>query len=393
MPPLLCLALAAAPLSFPDAIRLSGQAPELEGARRAAAARAQVLGSLPALTSNPQLLLLPGMAWEGPDGPLPEGVVSLTQSFNLGGLGSARAQVAKAEWEQAGALAAKRQWDLRTAAGSAWLEAWMAGQAMREVGQEIAEAERLLERTLAASSRGGATLAEVASARAFAAEVRAAHLRWEGRQTEASFSLASVLGLDAPAAVEGEPPDLAEPDLSGKQRVATPHLSVLDAQLKATLGRELEASAQWATSLQLSLQGSHQAPSEWIASLGVGLTLPLFERGQAEAGAHHALGVRLQGERTEAAREARLGLKVLRHELQHARELDEVVRGEQLGAALEAARLEARRHAQGEGTLVELLLVRRAALAARLAALETRASLLATRWKAQAWVDLLEDTP
>ena len=393
MSPLLCLALAASPLSFPDAIRLSSQAPELEGARRAVEARKAVLASLPLLTSNPQLLVQPGALWEAPLGPLPEGQVSLTQSFNLGALADSRTRVARAEWEQAGALAATRQWDLRTRAGTAWLEAWMAGEATRAAEAEVREADQLVERTVAAASRGGATLAEVASARAFAAETRALHLRWEGRQTEAGFGLASVLGLETPAAIAGEPPQLTEPDLSGKQRVATPHLAVLDAQLRASVAREAEAAALWATSLQLSLGGSHQAPGEWILSLGVGLTLPVFERGQAEAGSHHALGVRLLGERTDAAREARLTLKVLRHELQHARELDEVVRGEQLSAALEAVRLETRRHAQGEGTLVELLLVRRTGLAAVLAALEAQVGLLATRWKAQAWVDLLEDTP
>jgi cobalt-zinc-cadmium efflux system outer membrane protein len=300
--------------------------------------------------------------------------------------------VARAEWEQASALAAQRLWDLRTAAGRAWLETWMAVQATEAVGAELADAVTLAERLEAAAARGGATRAEVASARTFVAEARAAHLRWEGRQTEAGADLASVLGLDAPVAVSGEPPELTEPDLSGKQRVATPHLSVLDAQLRATLQREREASSLWATQLQVLLTGSHRA-TETIASVGVGLTLPVFERGQAEAGAQRALGVRLLGERTEAAREARLALRLLQHELQHTREVDEVVRGEQLTFAQEAARLEARRHAQGEGTLLELLAVRRTALTARLAALAARADLLATRWKAQAWVDLLEDTP
>jgi outer membrane protein TolC len=385
-------ALAVAPLTFPEAIRLTGKAPELEGARRAAAAREAVLDALPWLTSNPQLVVQPGVSNEG-TGYQAEGHVGLVQSFNLGSLAESRKKVARAEWDQAKALAAQRQWDLRTAAGRAWLEGWMAVEATAAIAVELKEAEVLADRVVTAASRGGATLAEVASARAFAAETRATHLKWEGRQFETGAALSAVLGLDEVVTVTGAPPALTEPNLSGKERVATPHLAVVDAQLRALQGRSEEASAAWATSLQVSALGGRQAPSEWVASLGLGLTLPLFERGQAESGAQHALLVRLQAERTEFARQARLDLRVIRHELQHTREIDEVVGGDQLGAALEAARLEARRHAQGEGTLQELLLVRRTALQARLAALEARVELLAIRWKAQAWVDLLEDTP
>jgi outer membrane protein TolC len=69
----------------------------------------------------------------------------------------------------------------------------------------------------------------------------------------------------------------------------------------------------------------------------------------------------------------------VRHELEHTAETLEVVKQQQLPAAEEAATLEAKRYAQGEATLLELTLLRRQALSARIAAVVAEGRFLAAR--------------
>jgi outer membrane protein TolC len=172
-----------------------------------------------------------------------------------------------------------------------------------------------------------------------------------------------------------------------------PHVRLLDAQVAASSSRALEAAAQWGTALQVSVSGAREAPSTWLAGVGLGLTLPLFERGQADAATWRTLATRLAGEREVAGRRAAVEVKLLAHELEHTAEVFAVVAGRQLPEALEAARLEGRRFEQGEATLQELLLVRRQVLTARAAALVAQAELVAARVKARELLAVLGEAP
>lgn len=388
----LLFTLAVTPLSLDQALARADEVPDVVAATRAAKERHESIGQLPGLTSNPTLLAQPALRSD--TGTLsPEGQLSVTQAFNVAGLAQARKGVAEHDAAQAGALAAERRWQRRVQVARSWLDAWAAEATVRASEEDVRHAEALVERLERAVTSGGATRADLASARAFAAEARAFLLSWEGRSVDARANLAMLLGLEdlAPVATELAVPD--EPRLEAPSNRLPPHVRLVDAQLAAASARSFEAAAQWGTQLQVSVTGAHEAPTAWIAGVGLGVTLPLFERGQSEAAAQRVLATRLSGELEVARRRARVELKWLQHELEHTRETSEVVEQHQLPNALEAAQLETRRFEQGETTLQELLLVRRAVLSAHAAAALAHADLVAARLKARELLAALGEAP
>jgi outer membrane protein TolC len=382
MTPLLALTLAVAPLTLDQALARADEAADVTAADAAATERREAVSQLPALTSNPTVLLQPGLRAEA-GAARPEGQLSVTQGFNVAGLAQARHDVAEHDAVQARALALERRWQRRVQVARAWLDAWAANAATRAAQEDVDHARELVTRLGRAEASGGVTKADLASARAFAAEAEAFLLAWEGRSVDAGAALAMLLGLDELAVVGDAAPELPSARVDDLTARVPPHVRLLDAQLAAASARALEAAAQWGTQLQVSVSGAHEAPAAWLAGVGVGLTLPLFERGQADVAVQRALATRLAGELDLARRRARIEVKLLAHELEHTREIDEVVNGQQLPQAVEAAKLEGRRFDQGETTLQELLLVRRAVLTARAAAVVARADLLAARLKAR----------
>lgn len=379
---LLPLTLAAAPLGFDEALARADVAPELAAGERALALRQEGLARLPRLTTNPTVTLQPGVrSTDGVAGP--EGQVTLSQAFNLGGLAGARRAVAEAELQAARQGHALSRRERRVAVAHAWLEAWAAQAAGRAAHAEV-ERARALAATLDRLVDGGSvTRADAAAARAFAAEAAAFALEWEGRQVEAGAALALLLGEGALLTVSDALPSLEVPEVDAALAPRLPAVRLLDAQALAEQQRAAEVAAQWASQLQVSIQGGHETPGQWLGNVGLGLTLPLFERGEREASHHRAEAARLAGALSQATAQARVQLLLLAHELEHTAEVHRVVHDEQLPAAAEAARLEQRRFEQGETTLGALLLVRRQALQAEVAAAQTRAAMLAARVEAR----------
>jgi outer membrane protein, heavy metal efflux system len=383
---LLCLA----GLSFADAVDRVDAAPDVVGANAAAQARSAAVSTLPSLTTNPTLTVQPGFRTD-PTVPFPEVVATLQQSFNLAGLATQRREVGRAEVHSSRATALERRWQKRVETGRSWLEAWGAHQAVMLANEEHESAQALVQRLeRALTTQAAVTRAEVEGARAFAAEAEAFSLMQEGRAFEAEAMLAEATGAERIEEVDGEPPALE----AGPVVVATSvQERLLAAQLDAARAREGEARAQWGTSLTATLLGGREVPSQWVGAVGLGLTLPVFERGQAEAGAQHALSVRLEGELEAARRRTRLAARVIEHELVHTSEVFAAVDGRQRVAAMEAARLETLRFERGEATITELVVLRRQALTARVAALSARADLILARFKAREWRTMMEAAP
>lgn len=391
---LLPLLLVASPVTptgssvrFEEALARVDAAGDVSGAAAGAKERREGLARLGSFTSNPQLLAQPGLRTEGTAGGV-EGQLTLTQSFNLGGLASARRTVARDEAEVSGLQHRALRQERRIAVAHAWLETWAAQAASATAHEEEEVARELLARLERSAATGGVTRVEVATARAFAAEAAALHLEWEGRRVESGAQLAMLLGLDAIATAEGPVPsfELARVELAPASMLA---VKVLAGEVRSEQGRAEEVKAQWATQLQVSLQGGHDAPNQWFGNVGLGVTLPLLEQGQRERSVHAATAARLGGELSMAERRARVELELVRHELEHTAETLEVVKNLQLPAAEEAAALESKRYAQGEATLLELTLLRRQALAARIAAVVAEARFIAARAHARE----LEETP
>lgn len=380
---ILPLAVAAAPLSFEQALERADAVPELAAAREGLTARREGLERLGPLTSNPTLSLQPGLRAEGGQGPRPEGQATLSQGFNLGGLATSRRAAAAAELEAARHALTLSRTERRVAVARAWLDTWAAQHLHEATHDEVEAAKALVAKLERVVTSGGVTTAELASARAFAAEASAFHLEWEGRAVEAGARLALLLALPELVKVTGEAPFLAPLKVDLALAEALPEAKLRESEATAAQQRVAEARAHTATQLQLAVQGGHEAPTQWFGNVGVGVTLPVFERGQREVARARAEAAQLEGLRQAASAAARVALQLLAHELEHAAEVFAVVHDAQQPAAAEAARLETRRFEQGEATLLELLLVRRQALQATVAAVIAEADLLEVRVRAR----------
>jgi outer membrane protein TolC len=270
----------------------------------------------------------------------------------------------------------------RLAVASAWVELWAAQEASRLAHEEEANTRELLARLERASTSGGSTRVELATARAFAAELAALHLEWEGRRVDAAAVVAQLLGAPTLVEASGALP-AGEGDVT--RLTAPKQLSVTLAQreVDGERARLDESVAQWGTQLQVSLLGGHEAPAQWFAGVGLGVTLPLLEQGRRERTQHLAAVAKLSGARSLEERRASVRLQVLAHELEHTAETLRVVAEEQLPAAEDAVALETKRFMQGEATLLELTLLRRQAVSARIAAALARARYAGARARAR----------
>jgi len=386
--------LAAAPVSpsaisirFDEALGRVDAAGDLAGLAEAAQTRRAGVSRLGSLTSNPQLSVLPTLRSTDLATPAPEGILTLTQSFNLGGLASARKAVAREEGAAAAMQVRALRHERRIAVAFAWLDAWAAQNAAAIAHEEEGQAHELVVRIDRGLKTGAITRVELATARAFAAEAAALHLEWEGRRVEAGAQLSNLLGLEAIAVALGPLPSYPDIEPASLDGTGTLPAKLLQVELTTEQRRTEETKAQWASALQASVQAGHEAPNQWLGSIGLGLTLPVFEQGHREQVIHEANAQRLSGEALLAQRRANITRDVALHELEHSAETLTVVKTQQLPAAEEAAELEAQRFAMGEATLLELTLLRRQALAARIAATLAEARFVGARANAH---ELLE---
>lgn len=375
----LSLILAAAPLSFDEALQRADTTPAIEAARVAARQQRDAVSFVAPLSDNPVVTANAGVRTY-PKGEVgspvgPEVHLQLGQNFNLGGLTNARRAVAQQEAAQAAAQWAVQRRTLRLEVARAWLDMWVADASAQVAEEESRQAEELASRVERALKNAAATRVEAASIRAFAAEARVQALDWEGKRVDASARLASMLGLDALPDVDAALPELTL--LNGDP--APLHARLLSAEAQTQSAQAVEAAAQWASQLQLSVFAGQEWPQQWVAAVNVGFTLPVFERGEKAQRTYRAQALSLRGARDAAARAENIEWLRMQHELEHTQETLEAVQGRQLPAAEEAATLETTRFERGEATLFELTTLRRQALAARIAAVAARANVVEAR--------------
>ena len=360
----------ALPLDYDMALALLEHAPEL---RARAAASAQLTAAGRHVTALPSDLALNLEAGPRLHPELKaQGRVSVSQSFSLSHLGEARRQVLSThalsqEAERVGVRLFRR-----LQVSQAWLRTHAAHAALG-----IAEAELQLAENLAQASERGAQLSELtradaADAAAYAAEAKLGQLSAEGELIEARLDLTHALAIsDRVLDARGEPPSIPEPTSAQEQalhaRIDTqPALLSLLRQVAALDARARELRASYASQLSLGVMVDRSDPRAWAALGMVGLTLPLADRGLRERAEVEAERTALQGRSDEQRATLHVEIERLLHEIKHTHEtlshaderlLPAIERGLQAREAL---------FRSGEGTVLEIIVARRNALALRL---------------------------
>lgn len=387
--PLLALVVAAAPLTFDEALSLSAQAPQVAAAERASRARSEAAPKVSSLQMNPSVGLQPGVRINSL-GTGPELIGTLSQSFNVAGYGAARKEAFALEvaHEQRGA---KLEAHLaRLSVAEAWLAAWSAQGMLAEARRELELARELGAKVERAAKSGALTRVDAAAVRAWVAEAQLAVLAAEGQVFDAGVELNRALGLDASAPAEVSSTLPGFPEVSGaaldesvSRADQAPAVRTARLLEDAEEARARELLASKGTWLQLGATGGREGLGDVVALATLSLTLPVFDNGQREAAPLRAAAAHAAGQRALALAEARAQRVLVKHELEHTRETLEVVEGALVPANDEAAGGTQRRLEAGEATSQEWVFARRAALAARSRLVQARAAHALAQFRAQ----------
>jgi outer membrane protein, heavy metal efflux system len=384
----LALILAASPLTFDDVLRLASEAPAVVAAKEAVAERRRLGASVSSLTANPQLGVQPG-ARRHAGGVGPEAFVSLAQPFNLAGYGGARKEAVARELEQDRSLERAVTHTVRLRAGGAWLALWAAQTTLGESRREVELASDWAARVERAAAAGGLTKADAAAAKGWRAEAALAALSAEGEVFKAGVMLSEALGVDAtvPAVAAEALPDVPEPDqamlaesLSRADRA--PAVALFARTRDAETARLAELTAANGTWLQVGVQAGREGAGDLVGLGTLQLTIPAFDRGERDQARLKAQAVRAEGDRREGLARARAERVDVIHEIEHTREVLQLVEAELLPSAEDAARYAAKRMEGGEGTAFEWVMARRTVLTSRIRRLRAQADFTMARFAA-----------
>ncbi|HJL17859.1 MAG TPA: TolC family protein [Sandaracinaceae bacterium LLY-WYZ-13_1] len=362
---------------FDEALDLADHAPAVEGTRRALAAREAGDEGIGGTARATQITAMPGAAIAPDQEQGFELQVNVTQGWNLGDLGGARRRSAAREREALRARARAEALRARIEAARRWLDLRALERLEASLEARVAVVRERVDATERAMAAGLRTEADLADARALAAELAQARLRIHGERFEAATQLAEAMGR-APLGDDPETmivtagaaptPELPSPE-GVRARLASldelPDVTARRLAETAARAREVEAAARYAPVLQLGAQLERTAADVWVLYGIAGLSFSAFGQGDRDVALARAEAEEAAG-RAEAARvRARAALTRATHEVEHTRRRLASLE-ERLLPALETLRARRERALElGEGTVFEVMEARRRELEAR----------------------------
>jgi outer membrane protein TolC len=368
------------PLSLAEALRQAAGAPGVKAREAALRVKRALDADLGTLVHNPQLSGQLGYRREQGTGGF-EGQLAVQQGFSLAGHAAARRRSVAREEEALGAEVDAARLQQQLAVAPLWAELWAAQQAERQAEEEVALTLQWLERTERLARAGALTQVDVAAGQSYLAEVRSRRLGVEGEVFDRGLELGRALGaseaLRADDAMIAVPlPALTDALLDEALRRAPllPGPVVLQRAAAAERARAAETQAQRGTQVWLGVLGLREPSTPWAALGTFTLSVPLFERGQRERADQLAAAARLAVEATGACAAAQAALRGAFHEVEHYTGLARHVVEQLVPAAEREVALRERLLAVGDGTVLEVLVARRALVASRAQAARVQAA-------------------
>lgn len=382
-------------VTFDEALGLARAAPAVTAVERAAAVSGEIGGKVGSMSSNPLVVVSPGVRILPLASAGPEGAIGVSQSWSLSGLGAARKDAVKAEREALTAEARAIALAQRMQTAKVWIDLWAAQKVMAVATAEADVARDLAKLAEKAQAAQAATRADTADAKAYLAEAKLATIDAEGETFERGTELARDVAAKSadPARADGELPEPSLPAestwpaaLARVERLPSVQAKAFAA--RADRARSKEEGAARGVHLLLGVEVRREAPDGLLAMGTVGLTLPLFDRGERERSVSEARAARADGEKHAAALDGRTEMALAFHEVQHTGEIVAAVKGELLPALIEAAEAREQLFRAGDGTMVDVLTARRRVLAAKARLVRAQA---ANAWaKVKVWMLLSE---
>lgn len=383
-------------ISFDQAIGLSVEAPDVQGAERAVVDKRDMRTSISSMTSNPQVYLQPGYRVAPVANQGVEVQASVMQSWNLAGLSSSRITTARLEENVLSSQARAKALEQRLDAARAWVDLWSAERVLEIVKQEAAlggDFVRLVEKAAAASA---VTKADLSEAKAYHAEARLNVIAAEGDVVERGLALARVLaaGIDPLSAAGDLPVASVSISMSRKdllQRVARlPSVQAKALESDVEKARNVEEKAARGTSLSVGVYLQRDSPGGFVGYGAVGLTIPMFDQGERERSVTVARAAILDGEKKREMANAATDLAMGLHEVDHSQEVVDTISGALVPALEETLANRLRIFEAGEATILEVITARRNLVNARGRLERARAQNAWARVKVWLWLSVID---
>lgn len=357
-------------LSFAAALQLASAAPVLGAAEQALRSQRALNARISAMTSNPQLSTQGGYRFLSEPERGMELQVYLQQGFNLAGYAGARRRAARGEADAVAGEVRALRLERQLQAAQSWLTQWGALQALIEARREFELAAEFLHRVERAAQTAVLTKVDVAEAQTYQAETQLSVLSLEGEIFDLGVELARVTGQSGVAQAQGPLPDLPVPTDDeaarlGERAAALPEPAARRLRLLAEGARVAEQRALRGAQLQVGVAYLREAPAAMVALGTLGLSLPLFDRGERELAQLVGARERMVGDAQEASLRARGEVVQTLHEVVHSGEILAQLRDQLVPATQETVRLREAAMRAGETTVLELLIARRAAALVR----------------------------
>lgn len=359
-------------ITFDQALRLSLTTEALGRTRETLDARRRATDEIPRLTQNPQLTVQPGARLDPEDERGFAIQAQLTQSWNLRDPGRARRNAMEAETAALSAEVRRRALAARLDAARAWIDLDAAQATLDLAREELELAQRWLERARVAYEARVILRPDLAEVKRYVASVDARVVELEGRVHDLGLALALAAGLSprAPVRAKGPPP---RPELPPSSELGArldrveelPAVTAARLEAIAARARAVEARAERGTQLTAGAAVMRDGPTELIVQGVVGISIPVFDRGQAESARSQTDAGLSLAEAANAERQLQFEVAQVLHEVEHTRLVYHRLKTEllpTLTALVEAT--EAGRTA-GETTVFEALTARRDLMIAR----------------------------
>lgn len=384
--------VAAAQVTFDEALAIAPQAPAAQGARRALRARRAGDEDIGGTAERTTLTVMPGAVLTPDQDRGFDLQINATQGWNLGNLGGARRDAASRERQ---ALAAEARADaLRTRLDAArrWIDLHTFESLDALLERQDALARRLVETTERGVQAGVATAADLADVRAALAELGQRWLELEGNLVEARLQLAVALGREAGASIRTAGP-LPAPELPDAPAIQAllesvdelPTVVALRLAETAARARETEASAHYAPILQVGAQLERGSTDSWVLYGVAGISFAGFGQGNRDASLARAETERAASDVDAARLRARADLAAAVHDVEHTRAQLEGIEARLLPPLESLSEQRERALELGEGTVFAVLVARRRVLRAQ----ELRARAIGARLWAEMHMWLL----
>jgi outer membrane protein TolC len=376
-------------LSFQSAIERAPLGPHLVERRAGVEAHQALARALSGLDENPEITVYPGWRF-GPEGSERfEVQAQLTQGFALGDLRGAQRMALSREAAVLQAAIRDGAMTARRVAARAWVARWAAQARFAAAQGARAQAEAFVAHVARAVEAGVVTVDALAEARVEAAQAALAVVDAEGDMEDEGHRLGRALS-DAQGQALGAQGALPEPPLPPAEQ--WPALLAKAQRLPEPVRLRLAAAAADARAVEVFEANRGRVTAGLMAQTDDGFTafavlgveLPVVDGGARERAGLLAEAHGARGDATRAAALAIHDLTYGLHEVAHAREVEQSLKG-QLLPALEAL-VDARDRAfsAGQATVFGVLRARTRLARAQVALVEARAD--RARAEIDAWL-------